>query len=554
MPTRKKPGELEVRWRFGSGTDVRTSPDEINPTEDAGGVNFALDLQDTSWRPRAPIKEIADFSGYGCDKNPIRGWAQLHKTDGSISTVLQIGSDLYEWDGIDSDGLTYLDYKVHWQSALWGDLNSQWSLGEEVVLIADRNLKSPVLTWDGVKIRELKEQDCGVSDFRAKYIYVENERAWFGNLHESGTPLPHMIAASARGDYKRLTVTDRPTSALGTGDPFQLTTPDLRAINGLVEAFGVVVFSTFMGNMWRLVGETSQDFVVLPLYSNSAATGQQGVVYVGNDVFYGRYGSIESLSSAQTLADVSVDDLSRQIFSDLPNFNVKNTPSFRMVYDRDRGLVYCQPECDQRLYVFHKALWDEIVQKVSRRANANVFSPWAMWEDSTVNFADGIFWNMLDPRGRMQVYISQGMKIYQLQYTQDCTAWSETSERISAAIEGPLVGMDKIDVWVSHKAAVIDNTLTLTFEEAGIKLFDDEISITLDKISPLGPTYGGSYYYDNSAYYSTQYTGRISRTEEHAIIGRPSRFQIKASITGGPFSIQEIGIRFKNVPEPNKSP
>jgi hypothetical protein len=383
---------------------------------------------------------------------------------------------------------------------------------------------------------------------------VENERAWFGNLYESKVHLPHMIAASRRGDYKALTVTDRPTSALGTGDPFQLTSPDLRAINGLVEAFGTVVFSTYTGNMWRLVGETSQDFVVLPLFSNSAATGSQGVVHVCNDVFFVRHVAIEALSSAQTLADVSVDDLTRQIYSDEPNFNVKNTQSFRLVFDRDRGLVYCQPFCDQRLYVFHKALWDEIVQRVARRSEvSNVYSPWAMWEDTVVDFADGIFWNMLDNRGRMQVYLSQGAKLYQLQYTQDCTTWAQESTRISPEVEGPLVGMDMIDVWVSHRATVKDLTLTLDFFESGIKLFDDSISITLPKISPLGPTYGGSYYYSNSSYYSTQYEGRVKRTEEHAIIGRPSRFQVKASITGGPFSIQEIGLRFKNVAEPGRS-
>lgn len=541
MPDLRGRDQLEYTWRFGSGTNTRASEDEIRDEEDAGGVNFQLDLENSHWRPRKGFELIATAT----NGSAINGYAQLLTSGGTLHTLIQAGTDVYKWDLSD----TFTDHgNVSASARLRGPLSANWGLGDKA-LISDLALQENVKEWDGTTFQDLT---TGLTNLKAKYLFVENERVWAANLVENAVSLPQVIAASAREDETSWTVTDRPTSALGDADPFQIPSPDLRPINGLVYAFGTVAFSTRNGSMYRLLGETSRDFGILPLYSNSAATGDEAVVFVGNDVFYGRQGVIESLSSAESLADVSADDLSRQIYTDKTRFNVQDVAEWTLCYDQQRGLLYCFPDSDDRVYVFYKAIWDEVVQQVSRRTESPSKSPWAMWETQhPATFQPSCVWGMLDANKRYQVYMGDtDGNIYRFNSGNvDGDSTNIKSERLSRSIQTPRGALWDVEGHVIYRASTEERVLRLRFEYGGISITNQDIFITLPAI-PLGPVYGGGAHYGGSDYYGTRFVGRLSR-QNYTAAGRASRAQIRATIEGqSDFSIAEIGLRFKTGSQP----
>lgn len=661
MPDIREREQLGYTWRFGAGSNTRASEDEIRDEEDGGGVNFALDLDNTHWQPRKGFVKVATTPNAAS----IQGFAQLHKNDGTLSTLIQSGDTVYEWDlanvftdvpgpdlvtngamaadtdwtkgtgwtiaaGVascdgtqvaDSDltqsisavsGKTYsvtftvsnyvagnvtpvvgdtegtdraangtftetitsgagtdidiradLDFvgdiddvtanrtttNVNSTAKLRGPLSANWGLDEKV-LISDLSLIEDVKEWNGTTFKDLTT--TGLTNFKAKYLFVENERAWAANVAENAIDLPHVIAASKRGDETVWTVTDRPTSALGAADPFQLTTPDLRPVNGLVYAFGTVAYSTRNGSMYRLLGTSAKDFFILPLFSNSAATGDEAVVFVGNDVFYGRQGVIESLSSVESLADVSADDLSRPIYTDKTRFNVKDVSEWKITYDRQRGLLYCFPDSDDRVYVFNKAIWDDVVQQVRRRADVGTRSPWGMWETQhPATFQPVTVWEMLDANKRYQVYFGDSNgNIYQFQNNNfDGDSTNIKSERLSRSIQTPRGASWDYEGHVIYRASTQERILKLRLEHGGISISNQDIFITLPAI-PLGPVYGGTAHYGGTDYYGTKFVGRLAR-QPFTAAGRSSRAQIRATIEGQvDFSIAEIKLSFKTGSQP----
>ena len=541
MPDISGRQQLDYVWRFGAGTNTRSSEDEILDDEDAGGVNFGLDLEDRHWKPRMGFAKLATAT----NTSQINGFAQVHKAGGALSTLIQAGTTVYNWDL--STGFTSVG-TVDAGARLRGTLESNWTLGDKV-LIADLGLRENIKEWDGATFQDLTT--TGVTDLKAKYLFVENERVFAANLSDSLKRLAHMIAVSGRSDETAWTVTDRPTSALGTGDPFQLTTPDLRPVNGLVEAFGTVVFSTREGSMYRFVGETTNDFVILPLYSYSGAVGDEGVVFVGNDVFYGKQGSIQSLSTSESLGDVSADDLTRKIYTSKTRFNVKDTSEWIMTYDRARNLLYAFPKCDDRVWVFYKSIWDETVQQIARRAQAIPTSPWMMWEtQNAATFQPTAVWNMLDANKHRQVYFGDANgNIYQMQSGHSDSDSNIKSQRLSRSLQTPKGAAWDVEGHVIYRAATTAATLTLTVEHGGIAVMDQDITINIPAIT-LGSTYGGSAHYGGTDYYETAFKGRLTR-QNWTAAGRSSKIQLRATIEGtGDFSIAEIKLRFKTAPQP----
>ena len=100
---------------------------------------------------------------------------------------------------------------------------------------------------------------------------------------------------------------------MGEDDPFYLLTPDLRYINSLLYAFNLIIVSTMQGQIFRAVGVSAKDFAFTNLYPSSGVAGDEAMKYVGNDVYYGRQGRIESLLSNDKFGDVESDDLSVDI-------------------------------------------------------------------------------------------------------------------------------------------------------------------------------------------------------------------------------------------------
>ena len=80
---------------FRGGRNRRSRTIDIDHSECAEGKNFDIDLEFAGLRPRRPFDLIATATNAGS----INGYAQLIKQDGSLSTLIQAGDTVYEWDG-----------------------------------------------------------------------------------------------------------------------------------------------------------------------------------------------------------------------------------------------------------------------------------------------------------------------------------------------------------------------------------------------------------------------------------------------------------------------
>jgi hypothetical protein len=306
MLEKHEPQPFQTVLRFGGGVVTVASEDEIKERECASGQNFLMQLDMSHYKPRRPFQKM----GTATNGANIMGYAQLVKQDNTISTLIQAGDTVYEWDG----GSTFTSKATVSSGAkLRGPLSANWTL-EDKVLITDLTKTEVVKEWDGTTFQSVTT-NLG-TNFYAKYCFVENERAWYANVKTS-TDTPHLIAVSELTDYDDLSVGDRPSSSRSDADPFYLLAPDLRPINGLVEAFGSVIFSTVRGSMFQFTGATAKNYAIIPFYNGSAASGEEGVCHVGNDIYFGREGAIETLSGIQTIGEASVDDLTRFIANEI---------------------------------------------------------------------------------------------------------------------------------------------------------------------------------------------------------------------------------------------
>ena len=254
MVSRIPPKDYPLVIKFGGGLHTRASEPDIDPAEASDGKNFYLDLENKELRPRKPF----DLIGTVPNASEIRGGASLLKSDGTVSTIFQAGTKVYSWDG--TTNFTHVGtvdatakLRGHWRSHNW--------IPSDKVIITDLSLVETVKEWNGTTFQSTtftKETGAAFGNFYAKYCSVSNERAVFGNVKDGSSTSPHLIVGSAGSDFTQISVAQRPVSSLSTDDPFYIPMPDLKPINGMVEAFGVSVFSTEKGRLFNLTGTTDR--------------------------------------------------------------------------------------------------------------------------------------------------------------------------------------------------------------------------------------------------------------------------------------------------------
>lgn len=522
--------------RFGGGIHSRASEDEIDPSECADGQNFQLDLEDRQFKPRNPF----DLLGTTPNGAEIRGGGQLQKADGSISTLVQAGDTVYSWDGTSFSFVATISPTAK----LRGRLEQNWQLDDKLIL-TDMNLIEPVKEWDGTTFQDMPHNLTG--DFLAKYSFVSNERVFFGNVI-SGSPgiaTPHMLVGSERGDNEVLSVSARPSSSLTEADPFFLLTPDLRPINGLVEAFQRIVISSLRGSMWILTGESAKDFAISELYPRSAAVDDESVAYIGNDVVYGRQGRIESVLSTEKFADVQTDDITVPIKDKLETFK-----TWRVAYNSRVQRVYFFPDQENEVWVYHKDLADDRPGTLRLSDAPRNVSPWSKWvTQHQSNFTPTFVMNLLDPMDGLE-YVFFGDangNWYKMEGTKnqgDANAATIASERLSILYRMPANAQAfDIDGWINYRKDRAA-TVMMTFEYAGRSVFNENIVITIPAVSNR-PTYGGTTYYGGSDTYGVPFAGRITR-QQFGTAGRGDAFQVRLRVESSEaFEIQEVGLRFK---------
>ena len=532
MPSRVDPKDLDVTIKFGGGIHSRASEDEIDPREAADGANFLLDLENRELRSRAPF----DLIGTVPNASEIRGGGSLIKADGTVSTLFQAGNKVYEWNGVTTftEKATVsatAQLRGHWRS-------HNWQLGTNKLLLTDLNLVDPVKEWDGTTFASVAfiNGSAGGSasafgTFKAKYLSISDERAVFSHVQDPGAVNPHMIVGSQRADYAIISSTQRPASSLSEEDPFFLLMPDLRPINGHVEAFGVTVLSTEGGQLFKLTGASAKDFAFSNFYPGSAASGSESVSYIGNDIIYGRQGRIESVRDTDRFGDTEADDLTRGVADQTADFT-----GWRIVYNSRLTRVYLFPDDVSECWVFNNAM------------RGGQVSPWMKWTTlHPLAFEPTFVMSMLDPGDGLEYVFmgDSGGKIYRLEGSGDngdgglynmVLDWR--TKLFSCPLDAEAYNIVGYIKYRKNEAA----TVTITFEYAGETAFDESIDINLPAIGGVSH-FGGSVWFGGAFYFGAPFSRLIRRRLD--IVGQASDLQVRIQCTSvNAVNINEIRLRF----------
>ncbi len=517
--------------KFGGGVHSRASSDDIDLRECTDGANFELDLENNSFRNRKPFEKLITAP----NGQSILGGGTLIKSDGTVQSFFQSGDTVYEYG---SDGSLTSIATVNATSKLRGRLEHNWQLTDKVI-VTDLTLGDVVMEWDGASFIDVsftKEDPVSPTPFgtfKAKYCVVINERAYYFNV-DDGTATPNLIIGSLRSDYSFLSTSNRPSSSLSAEDPFFLIQPDLRAINGAVGAFNTIATSSDgKGAVFQLTGVDATDFAMTPLFPRSGASGDEAVVYGGNDIFFGRASVIESLASTNRFGDVEADDLTVGI-SD----KVKGFKDWVLVYNSETKRMYAFADGKSDLWVFHQSIFQ----------SGGELSPWSKWTTiHPLKFQPTFVMNMLDPADGLE-YVFMGDSdgnIYRLDGKSegsDANTDTITTERLSGLFSMPMDAQAyDINGWVKYRKDQ-EGSLTIRLEYQGMNVFNEEIQLTLPQA--VGTSFFGSgSFFGGTDVFGTLNFQKITR-QLFAIPGRGNEFQIRV-ITTGPVEITEIGLRFE---------
>lgn len=518
-----KKDEFTFALRFGGGQHSSKTADEIDPRECVSGENYDLDIENTAFKGRAPFDRIGTVPNAA----EIRGGITLKQIDGTTTTLFQAGDTVYEWDG----ATTFTSRGTVSSSAqLRGRIEHNWALGDKV-LVTDLNLQQAVSQWNGTAFSAMTENLAG--SFLAKYCFVANERAYFGNVVSNSVATPHMIVGSERGDNETLSVTDRPSSALSEADPFFILTPDLKPINGLVGAFGTTVLSSRFGSIFKITGSTAKDFAVEQLYADSSASGDESLLYTGNDIVYGRDGVIESISATDKFGDVENNDLSRWISDAVRTFS-----TWTNVYNRRTKRAFFFPAQSQ-VWAYNQAVLEKNI------------SPWFKWTTAhTSAFNPTFVMNMFDPADGLE-YIFFGDasgNIYRLEGTG--AAGDAGSEDIHAYRTSGLLSFpenmisNSVEGYLKYRKQSTVSEVTITHLNQGETSYDVNKTVDIPRAS-ANAFYSGGSYFDGGAYYGTSGLDRVYR-QNVAPEGSSKDMQVNISVEGvNTFEILEYGLRGK---------
>jgi hypothetical protein len=490
---------------------------QVKPEECTRGYNYELGQGNTHLRSRKPF----DLKGTATNGDPIRGFIQLIKKDGTETTLVQAGNDVYLWDGASS----FTSVGTVTDGLLRG---VTWSLDGYSVIVDNESLDNNVVKkWDGTTFGDLTT-GLGAALY-ARYAVVYLGRVWLLNV-KAGTATPHLMVASAYQDPESYdTAKAAKDGSFSTGnEAFYMVTPDLQPINGAVVFFDTLLISTEGGRIFKLTGSDSTDFAWVPFYSGSAAIGTETMASVGNDIVYMRKGGvIESMAAVQSYGDVKTDDISRWI----PTSIVGKTACIT-VYDQDRDKVYFFEEAGGEMLVLFKTLLDSGI------------SPWGKYRTAhSSSFATKAAIYMRDP-GTEDFFVFWGGgsgEIFRMEGVGDGDAGSEDIEiyRRSAYINQFDTEFNRVRGRVEYKR-VADVDLLMKFEWA------DDYSITSCTVPLEGPPvgdpanyfgatayFGGAFYFNSGFFFSR----RIS-TKGFSPVGRGPGFYLSLSAS----TSQEIDI------------
>lgn len=551
MPTAVPPKDLDLKIKFGGGLHTRASADEIDAREAADGQNFILDLDNRELRNRPPF----DYVGTLPNGASVNGGGSLLKADGTVAICFQGADKVYSWDGVST--FTQIGtcnpaskLRGHWRSHNWSLTNK--------VLFTDLALQDTVKEWDGTTFSSttfLKSDGSAFGSFYAKYLSVTNELAMFFNIRDGSGTLPHLIVGSKTSDYTTISVTNQPSDASSVSDPFYMLSPDLRPINGIVQAFGASIFSTEKGSLFNITGSSAKDYAVDSFSDFAAAVGDESVEWIGTDIIYGRPGRIESVRDTNTFGNSSADDITFQIADVISTYD-----GWTIVYNSRKNLVYCFPADQSEVWVFNNAMrtsrqvsqnvLGQFVEQNEVQKKAGSLSPWMRYRTThALAFQPTMVMSMLDPADGLE-YVFMGDasgNIYRMEGSGTSgdggsssveTTW--TSKVFSAPLDAEAYNVEGYIKYKKSEAC----TVTLTFLAQGTTAFDQSVTITIPAATQVH-YWGGANYWGETKYWGVAGQNRLIR-QPFVPPGQMEDFQVKVDIDGTTnFNINEIGIRFK---------
>lgn len=552
MVSKVGPKDFDVKIKFGGGLHTRASADEIDAREAADGQNFQLDLENRELRNRPPFDLIGTVPNAG----EIRGGFSFSNSSGTVYAGFQAGTNVYSWDG--STGFTKIGtcqstskLRGHWRT-------HSWTLGDKVI-ITDLNLADTVKEWNGgaslVTTTFTKEDATSFGNFYAKYLTISNERAIFANVKDGSSTSPHMMVGSKRSVYTQISVANRPASSLSEGDPFFLLTPDLKPINGFVDAFGTLILSSEKGRLFNLDGSSAKDFSFGEFFAGSAASGTEALTYIGNDVVYGRQGRLESVRDTSAFGNSESDDLSLGIADQVGTYTGWTT-----VFNSRTNRAYFFPSSQSEVWVFNTAArtarqlsasaLNQFVFQSEVQKKAGDLSPWMRFKTNHSSaFMPTFVDSMLSPADGLEYVImgdSSG-NIYRMEGTGtsgDGGSTNITTQWLSKVFSAPLDSeVYDVEGYIKYRKNQA-STVTLTFLAAGKTAFDQSVTVSIPALS--GASYfGGTAYFGGAYYFGVPFSNRLIR-QHIAVPGQMADFQVKAEVIGTTdFAINEIGLRFK---------
>ena len=524
MPEPEERDDGTIVLKFGGGQHSSESEEEINNREAAIAENISLDLEDRNLRNRKPI----DLIGTVPNGAEIRGFGNLIETDGTITMLVQAGNTVFKF----SENIGFINKgTVNANMRMRGHLHHYWSL-DDIVILTDLNLTDVVMEWDGGTLSDMTHNLTG--DFKAKYCYVEDERARYGHVSSNSVITEHMIVTSKLSDHDNLSTSDKPTSALGADDPYFLLTPDLRAVNGIASSFGVLGISSEFGSIYKITGQDTSDTSIDKMYPRSFASGDEAMIYVGNDVVYGRVGRIESLAATEVFGDVQTDDLSLDIKDEITDL-------------KDWTIVF-NPRTNK--IVFHPA-GKQFMWEYSKPMAGSGLSPWTKITTShSFRMKQTAMMMMVDPDDGLE-YIFMGDasgNVYRLEGrgTKGDAGSADIKLRWKSKLfrlPPNVIGRD-FQGYISYRSGT-DETVTIKFLYAGSIPSDEPTTVEL-KGTPGTNFWGATdiFWGETDLFWGVPFQGRFKR-EQLDFSGNSEEFQIEITYEGtGDVEINEIGIRF----------
>lgn len=511
---------------FGGGIHSRRRISDIDINECVkGSENFDLEPQFLALTPRKPF----DLVGTAPNAGSIRGYAQLCKVDGTLTTLIQARDKWYSWGG----STTFTEVgDCNAASRMRGGIEHNFLL-EDITIITDLEKLQTVQKWDGTTLSKFNHNLGG--DLFAKFCRVFSERAVLSNV-KTTTDTSHVALFSKRGSSEEMSNSDRPISSLGLDAAFFLPMLDLRPINAMEFVFGELLFSTERGRLFNLSGNSAFNYFVDEFYNIKGVVGDEAVVDIGNDLLMGLTGRIESLSGVQEFGDVQANDTSIEIAD-----QVEDTPSWRLFYDKNREHVYVFPANESGVFLVHKRLIGQ-----------SEFSPWAKWTTThPMGFNPVTVLPIIDPLTLIDaVYMGdENGNIYRMQGSGDTDGGSDSVKvkRRTGLIEVPAGNVFDLVGWVSYRQ-LFETVMTINILWGGKETFDQSIQVTLPN-NPNIAVYGGDHYYgDNQTFYGAEFSQRI-RIQDWGAAGLSSHFQLEVEFDAeSAVHIEEVGFSFETEP------